>query len=139
MYKDSGTFVFYRPRPKRQNPGIQLEQLNHFNRQVEHELYQCSVYCWLAEGFYRNELNHLRSCYFLFIEYRNTTGASQYHSEQFLSLNQALTWLETRVSTITLPDLCSLNTRDNPVQTRYTTEEFRNKPPVKTTSQSAVA
>ena len=118
MHKETGTFVFYHPHPKRPAVTTRLKQLDHFSRQIEHKLYQCSVYCWLAEGFTRTKENSLRTCYFIYMEYRDSTGASRYQAEQFFSLNEALNWLDTRAQTAPLLEICVQSTQKDPVNTQ---------------------
>ncbi|MCL6271504.1 hypothetical protein M3P05_16425 [Sansalvadorimonas sp. 2012CJ34-2] len=107
MLTRTGTFVFSRPRRASQRQATGLKHLHHFSRHIQHQIYQCPIYCWLAEGFLRKEdiQTAPKTCYFIYMEYRDNEGASQYHSEKFLSLNEALTWLDSEASSCVMDNI----------------------------------
>ena len=122
--RPSSTFVFSRPRPAEPIHPDGFRKLDHFTTTIQHHLYQAPIYCWLSEGYLRTEDHQRKSCYFIYMEYRDSSGASHYAFRHFMALHQALNWLGTRASTCPLPDICPKKTRFTPV----TTESMPAKP-----------
>ncbi|RRJ84432.1 hypothetical protein D0544_04820 [Aestuariirhabdus litorea] len=78
---------------------------------IEHLHYHCPLYCWLSSARYREG----EAVVFLYIEYRDATRASRYRQWRFASIEQAQQFLGQQASTVVLPQISGLRTRQQPI------------------------
>ncbi|WP_426416807.1 hypothetical protein [Aestuariirhabdus sp. LZHN29] len=78
---------------------------------IEHQHYHCPIYLWLSKGQYRDR----GPVVFLYIEYRDANRASRYRQWQFATHGQALTFANQHASTVSLPHISGLRTRQQPI------------------------
>ncbi|WP_252179608.1 hypothetical protein [Endozoicomonas sp. 4G] len=80
-----------------------------------HQLYDCPVYVWYASGWIRFKKAQPQRRWFVYIEYRDRTRASQYHLSEFDTPTCALDFMDNEAIHLALPDICPKQTRTYPI------------------------
>ncbi len=87
-----------------------------YDKHIQHLIYQCPVYTWLAEGRILINKHISNKRYFLYIEYRNHDGCSQYQVMDFESLEQAVTYQKHNVAFLELPRISPRKSQKHPIK-----------------------
>ncbi len=91
------------------------QRLSEFNESIWHPLYECEIYCWLAIGAVILDRCRREEQYFLYCEYREQSGVSQYVVYSFSSLSEARDFQQRFVCKQVFPCISPEQTRRRPV------------------------
>ncbi|MGI9274089.1 MAG: hypothetical protein ACR2PT_04405 [Endozoicomonas sp.] len=101
--------------PIREFAGAEDSKLEFYTRSVWHRDYQCDLHTWLSRGTLKTGKFKRSTCYFLFIEYRDRSGASRYLEERFDDLLCCLDFQRQTVPSLVLPGIHPGKTRQHPI------------------------
>ena len=92
--------------------------LEQYDKAVWHPEYQCTLHTWLSRGKVRQGKKNSHYRYFLFLEFRDRSGASQYAEFCFDSLQSCLTFQRNEAAIVSLPAISPSMTRKKPIAAR---------------------
>jgi hypothetical protein len=99
-------------------PPIQSAELLESSAHFIHNLYQCPLHVWLAEGWqYQKKINSPppKKLYWLYVEYRNASGCCCYSKFMFQNLTTAQQFIGGQLGQESLHAIDPAVTRANPV------------------------
>ena len=97
--------------------GTRDRLLESHNRRIWHLKYECDLYTWLSRGKVKTAKTTSFDCYFLYIEYRDRSGASRYVELYFDDLESCLAFRGDRAESVALPGINPAKTRKRPIMT----------------------
>ncbi|MDB2384307.1 hypothetical protein N9V90_00460 [Endozoicomonas sp.] len=91
------------------------QALDEYNRVIDHQIYHCPLYTWLAMGWRKNKDKNKTQEYHLYIEFRDASGSSRYQTRTFHSLKQALHFQRKKAQLMTLSTISTKHTTLRPI------------------------
>jgi hypothetical protein len=89
--------------------------LDTYNLVINHQLYHCLIYTWLALGWSKAKGQRKTQKYYLYIEFRDINGSSQYHTRTFRTLAEAITFQQQDACLLPLPFISPKQTALSPI------------------------